>query len=59
MGLQKYITYVRMNNAEKMIKEGNLPISEIASECGYHDTDYFAVVFKQIKGITPFKMSRH
>lgn len=58
MGLQKYITYVRMNNAEKLIKEGNLPVPEIALQCGYHDPDYFAMLFKQMKGMTPFQMLR-
>lgn len=59
IGLNKYITYVRITNAEKMLKEGNLSITEVAEKCGYNDSNYFSLVFKKIKGITPFRLAKH
>lgn len=58
IGLNKYITYVRVTNAEKMLSEGKLSVAEIARRCGYNDSSYFALVFKSVKGITPFQFSK-
>ena len=57
IGINKYITYVRMANAEKLLKETDLSVSEIARRCGYNDSSYFALVFKNIRGVTPFQFS--
>lgn len=58
IGIHNYITYVRMANAEKLLRETDLSISEIARRCGYNDSSYFALVFKNIRGVTPFQFSR-
>ena len=55
IGINEYITYVRIMNAEAMLKSKNLPITVIAEKCGFNDSNYFATVFKRIKGITPLK----
>lgn len=57
MGINEYITYVRLLNAERLLKEGKLPITEIAGRCGFNDSNYFSTVFKKTKGITPLKFS--
>ena len=58
VGISEYITNVRIHHAALLLTETNLSITEVASRCGYNDSNYFAAVFKKIKGITPLKYSR-
>lgn len=57
IGLSEYINIVRVTAAEKLLKSTNKTITQIATECGFNDSNYFAAVFKKIKGITPKKYS--
>lgn len=57
MGLNEYITYVRILNAENLLKTTALPITNIAEQCGFNDSNYFSTVFKRVKGITPLKFA--
>jgi len=57
VGLTEYINLTRITAAEKLLRETTLPITQIALECGFNDSNYFAAVFKKIKGITPKKFS--
>lgn len=57
VGLSEYINISRITAAEKLLVSTNLPITRIATECGFNDSNYFAAVFKKIKGITPKKYS--
>ena len=53
--INEYINYIRISRAEEMLKNDNLPITEVALRCGFNDSSYFAGVFKRLKGITPYK----
>ena len=53
--LSEYISISRINMAENLLKNQKLPITEIATRCGFNDSNYFAAVFKRYKGITPKK----
>ena len=55
IGINEYITYVRITNAEKLLRESDLPITQVAVQCGYGDSNYFSTVFKRVKGVTPQK----
>ena len=55
--LNEYINISRITAAEKLLLTTALPITEIATRCGFNDSNYFAAVFKKIKGITPKKYS--
>ena len=57
-GINEYITYVRIMNAETLLKENKYSITEIAYKCGFNDSNYFSTVFKKIKGIAPLKYSK-
>lgn len=57
IGLSEYITLMRISAAEKLLAGGTLSVTEVAMRCGYNDSNYFAAVFKRIKGITPKKYS--
>ncbi|MBQ8525753.1 MAG: AraC family transcriptional regulator [Clostridia bacterium] len=58
VGLNEYINISRISSAEKLLLSTDWPITRIATECGFNDSNYFAAVFKKIKGITPKKYSR-
>lgn len=53
--MNEFITYVRISNAEALLSGTDLSVTEIAGRCGYGDSNYFASVFKKIKGITPHR----
>lgn len=57
IGLSEYINISRISAAEKLLSKTNMPITEIATRCGFNDSNYFAAVFKKLKGITPKKFS--
>ena len=57
IGLSEYINISRISAAEKLLSKSNMPITEIATRCGFNDSNYFAAVFKKLKGITPKKFS--
>jgi len=52
-GVNEYIATVRVKNAEKMLATTKTPITDIAQNCGFNSSNYFAAVFKKIRGIPP------
>jgi len=57
VGLSEYINISRVSAAEKMFLAGEKNITETALKCGFNDSNYFATVFKKIKGVSPKKYS--
>ncbi len=49
----KYINNLRINKAEMLLKNTSVPITSLALECGFGDSNYFTKYFKIVKGITP------
>ena len=58
IGINDYITYIRLLHAEQLLKNTNYSITQIASECGYNDETYFVTSFKKANGITPFQFRK-
>lgn len=58
MGLNEYITHVRIMNAERLLRSGVTSITSVAEQCGFNDSNYFSTVFKKVKGITPLKFAK-
>lgn len=54
-GINEYITIVRVKNAERLILTTDMSITDIATKCGFNDSNYFSSVFKKLKGISPLK----
>lgn len=52
IGINDYITYIRLLHAEKLLSTTDYPITQIAAECGYSDSNYFSTAFKKFKGMT-------
>ena len=53
LGVNQYITYVRISHAEKLLRDGDLSVTEIAEKCGFCGSTYFASVFRKVKGVAP------
>ena len=48
-----FVRDVKVRQAEVLLKDVRLSISEIADELGYEDRRYFSRVFRSVTGITP------
>ena len=49
----EYLQNLRLNNAKELLRTSNLPIADIAEQCGYQDGSYFCQRFKQQMEQTP------
>lgn len=52
MTFVEYLTEKRMGKAKQLLLTTDLPISDIAREAGYWDSNYFGKVFKSMEGVT-------
>lgn len=50
---QSYITSLRMQKAQTLLRNSAMPVGEVAWRCGYDDQNYFARCFRQFAGMTP------
>ena len=50
---KQFISLYRMTEAKRLLGDTNYSISEIATQVGYQDPDYFTRVFKKTYGKTP------
>lgn len=57
-GFSEYLTHVRLQHSEYLLKNTELPITEIASQCGFDDSNYFSVIFKKNYGFPPRELRR-
>lgn len=49
----QYITRLRMHNAQELLINTQLPVTEIAYRCGYSDSNYFSKLFQREVGFSP------
>lgn len=54
----QYKNEVRIERAKVLLMNTRLSISQIAAQCGFDNTSYFAVVFRQITGCSPGQFRR-
>lgn len=61
MTVKDYINHCRISAAMDLLKTTNLNITEVASQVGFSDSSYFAVVFKKNTGLSPseFRAAPH
>lgn len=48
-----YLKHLRIQKASELVLEGQLPLKQIATSCGFSSHNYFSRSFKQITGLTP------
>ena len=52
--VSSYIQNLRINEARRLLeKNSEIPVSKIASKCGYNDMKFFYQAFKKTVGMTP------
>ena len=49
----RYINFIRLSQAENMLKSSNFTVSEISESVGFSDPFYFSRIFKQSFGVSP------
>lgn len=49
----EYLTQLRVEKAEKLIREHRLNIKEVSAQVGYQDPNYFSKIFRKVVGISP------
>lgn len=55
IGLNEYLTQVRIEKAKEHLKNSRISISEISDLVGYDNHSYFCKVFKKVTGLSPSK----
>ena len=50
--IAKYIKKMRLQHAQTLLSETNLPSSTISEQCGFSDYNYFCRIFKQENGMS-------
>lgn len=53
-----YFTFLKMEEAKRLIQKTELNFTEIASQLGYESIHYFSKVFKKYTGLSPSDFSR-
>jgi len=53
-----FLTNLRINEAERLLKDKSVTVKEAAFTAGYHDPNYFTKIFKKIKGILPTEVGQ-
>lgn len=51
--VSEYVGFLRCREAQKLMKDKNMTVSEAATECGFSDVSYFTKVYKRHMGICP------
>ncbi|MDU6926817.1 HTH-type transcriptional activator RhaR [Franconibacter helveticus] len=53
MTISQYLRQLRICQAQYLLRHTDMLISDIASRCGFEDSNYFSVVFTRETGVTP------
>jgi AraC-like DNA-binding protein len=53
VGLERYLQNLRLEEARRLLKTGNLPVAQIAKDCGFKSSSYFARFFRKKTGSSP------
>lgn len=53
MTFKQYLDNIRINAAESLLQDKNIPITEIAYNCGFTSIRTFNRTYKRIKGHSP------
>ena len=54
----EYLIQTRIRHAMELLKNTDASISDIAYECGFHDSNYFSLQFRRNIGLSPREFAR-
>ncbi|WP_442940280.1 helix-turn-helix domain-containing protein [Nostoc sp.] len=54
-----YVQFLRLEQAQQLLKDTNLTVAEIASQVGYESITHFRCLFKRQFGMTPREYRHH
>lgn len=58
-GFCEYVNLLRIKKAESLLKtRPDLSVTEVSSQCGFNDSNYFSVKFKKMYGVSPKKIQK-
>lgn len=57
-GFSKYLTRVRIDKAKELLRETNMPVSEVCEAVGYNDRKHFTQTFHKATGVNPAEFRR-
>ncbi|THF69568.1 helix-turn-helix transcriptional regulator [Deinococcus sp. Arct2-2] len=52
------LTRLRMELAQRLLKQRDIPVGEIALTCGYSNPSHFATAFRRVTGVSPTVFQR-
>ncbi|EPH93684.1 response regulator receiver domain protein [Enterococcus faecalis 13-SD-W-01] len=55
MNFTEYLKFVRLEKAEKLLRESDLSLEKISFSVGYMDVSYFSRIFKREYGLPPLR----
>jgi YesN/AraC family two-component response regulator len=55
MHVNQYITRIRVQNAEDLLRTGKYKIAEVSDHCGFSDVVHFYRSFRSVRGFAPSK----
>jgi AraC family transcriptional regulator of adaptative response / methylphosphotriester-DNA alkyltransferase methyltransferase len=56
---RRHLAEVRMRRAAELLREGKLPVGEVARRVGYHQPAQFAKAFRRHHGAPPSRLRVH
>ena len=59
IGFAEYLRNIRVNHAEWYLIETDLSLSDISSECGFCNSNYFGDTFKLVNGVSPSEFRKN
>lgn len=58
-GFNKYVNLLRLQKADMMLRQlPKIQIIDLASRCGFADSNYFSVKFKEVYGLSPKELQK-
>lgn len=55
---KNYLSIIRIKRAKELLSDTSKPVTEIAYECGFDDSNYFSTAFKKAEGMPPLEYRR-
>jgi len=49
----QYLQQVRLDVARDLLRSSNLAVAEVAFQCGFHDSNHFALQFRRQMSLSP------